>query len=117
MAKLNIKLKKPTASTFRGWAFVLIAGTVLAVIAVIDRGGLTELRSAATGSTGCVLEVAVAELNVRSGPDQDAGVVQKLVKGDRVDGLKVISGGFRQLAGGQWAFDQYLTPVTGSTCS
>lgn len=117
MAKLNIKIKKPSASTFKGWAFVLVAGVVLAVIAVIDRGGLGELRSGATGATGCVLEVAVADLNVRSGPSQDASVVQKLVKGDRIDGLKQVTGGFRELTGNKWAFDQYLTPVTGSICS
>lgn len=117
MAKLNIKLKKPSASTFKGWAFVLVAGAVLALLAVIDRGGLNELRSAATGSTGCVLEVAVAELNVRSGPNQDASVVQKLAKGDRIDGLKTVTAGFRELPGARWAFDQYMTPVTGSVCS
>ncbi len=41
MAKLNLpKIPKVNASTFKGWVFVLVAGTALAVLALIDSGGL-----------------------------------------------------------------------------
>jgi uncharacterized protein YgiM (DUF1202 family) len=117
MAKLNIKLKKPTASTFRGWSFVLIAGLVLAIIAVIDRGGLQAVVPSSTGSTGCTVQVTVPELNVRTGPSQTSSQVQTLTQGTTVDGTRTVTDGFRQLKDGNWVFDQYVTPTPGSTCS
>jgi hypothetical protein len=63
----RITVPKLEASTFKGWTFVLVAGVVLALLAIIDRGGLNEI-SAANGSTGCELEVVADELNVRNGP-------------------------------------------------
>jgi hypothetical protein len=107
------KLEK---STFKGWAFVVFAGVVLTIIAMLDRGGLEQVQGA-DGSTGCELEVTVEELNVRSGPSQQAQLVETLVRGDRVDGTRVVTDGFRELEGGRWAVDQYLTPLPGTTCS
>lgn len=118
MAKLNLKMiKAPSASTFKGWAFVLVAGALLAIIAVIDRGGLAELRTIADGSTGCQLEVAVPELNIRTGPNQGAGVVQTLTRGEKLDGTRIITDGFRELEDGRWAWNQYLTPMPGTNCA
>ena len=116
MAKLNIKFKKPTASTFRSWFFVLVAGGVLALVAVIDRGGLAELRAAADGSTGCQMEVSVEELNVRTNPSQTAAPVQTLTRGTKIDATRNVVDGFRELEGGRWAFNQYLTPLPNTNC-
>jgi uncharacterized protein YgiM (DUF1202 family) len=117
MANLKMKIKRPTASTFKGWTFVVVAGLLLAAIAVIDRGGLSSLSGAADGSTGCVLSVSVPELNVRSAASQDSSVVQTLAAGEKVDGTRVLQSGFRQLKDGYWAWDQYMTPLTGTNCA
>lgn len=118
MVKLSsIKVTKPTASTFRGWAFVLVAGAVLATLALIDSGDLTAPAApVADGSTGCQLTVAADELRVRSGPSAEAGQVRMLIRGDTVDATRVVTDGFRELEGGSWAADQFLTPVPGSFC-
>lgn len=117
MAKLNIKITKPTASTFKSWFFVLVAGGVLALIAVIDRGGLAELRAAAAdGSTGCQMEVTVEELNVRASPGQSAQLVQAIPRGTKIDATRNVVDGFRELEGGRWAFNQYLTPLPNTNC-
>ncbi|MEJ3656113.1 hypothetical protein WEH80_24415 [Actinomycetes bacterium KLBMP 9759] len=118
MAKLTFpSITMPTASTFKGWAFVLVAGLVLALLAVIDRGGLDEPRSAADGSTGCQLEVAVPELNIRSAPANNAPVVDTLRTGEKIDGSRTITDGFRELENGRWAWNAYLTPLPGTNCA
>jgi hypothetical protein len=115
VAKINVP--KLEASTFKGWAFVLIAGVVLALVAIVDRGGLGEIRMLADGSTGCQLEVAANELNVRSAPNPDAEVVERLTRGDRVDGTRIVTDGFRELENARWAADQFLTPLPGTNCA
>lgn len=110
----KLSIKKPDASTYRGWAFVLVVGALLAVVALIDRGSLDELRD---GSTGCQLEVSAAELNVRSGPSEAAQLVEVLTRGDRVDGTRVVTDGFRELEAGRWAANQFLTPLVGTNCA
>lgn len=110
------KIPKIESSTFRGWTFVLVAGTVLALIAILDRGGLTD-AAAADGSTGCQLEVAADELNVRSGPSPEATLVETLRRGQQVDGTRVITDGFRELEDGRWASAQFLTPLPGTNCA
>ncbi|WP_246633069.1 SH3 domain-containing protein [Pseudonocardia nigra] len=102
------------SSTFKGWAFVFVAGTALALVALIDRGGLDAVN--ADGSTGCQLEVTAEQLNIRSGPGPDSPLVQTLTRGERVDGTPTVTDGFRELEDGQWAADQFLTPVPGSNC-
>ena len=107
-------IKKPDASTYSGWAFVLVVGALLALVALIDRGGLDELRD---GATGCQLEVSADELDVRSGPSRDAPLVEVLTKGKRVDGTRVVTDGFRELGSGRWAANQSLTPLVGTNCA
>ncbi|WP_214407157.1 SH3 domain-containing protein [Pseudonocardia lacus] len=115
MAKLTIPQLK--SSSFKGWAFVLVAGCVLTVLALFDRGGTGALLpNQADGSTGCTLTVTTEELNVRSGPSQNAELLGSLRQGEQVDGMPVVTDGFRQLEGDRWASDQYLTPVAGTVC-
>jgi hypothetical protein len=116
MAKLNLpKVPKVSASTFKGWAFVVIAGTVLAVLALVDSGGLRSGEG--DGSTGCVVEVTTESLNMRSGPSQNAELLGALTQGTKVDATTIVTDGFRQLEDNRWASDQFLTPVPGYTCS
>src|ERR1700754_350043 len=86
----RFKIPKLEKSTFRGWTFVLVVGVLLAFVAIIDRGGLNDQSAAADGSTGCQLEVSADQLNVRAAPDQDSALLQTLVRGDRVDGTRVV---------------------------
>jgi|tagenome__1003787_1003787.scaffolds.fasta_scaffold19801001_2 hypothetical protein len=115
----QIKIPKLKGSSFRGWTFVLVAGVVLTVLALLDRGGAADLipgRSTADGSTGCIMQVMTDELNVRSGPSQTADLKGTLHLGDRVDATTVVTDGFRQLEGDQWASNQFLTPAAGTNC-
>lgn len=113
----RFKIPKLEKSTFRGWTFVLIVGVALAFVAIIDRGGLSEQSTNADGSTGCQLEVAADQLNVRAAPDPNSALLQTLVRGARVDGTRTVTNGFRELEGNQWAADQFLTPLPGTNCA
>ncbi|GAA1222750.1 hypothetical protein GCM10009608_68990 [Pseudonocardia alaniniphila] len=113
----RFKIPKLEKKTFRGWTFVLVVGVLLAFIAIIDRGGLNDQSAAADGSTGCQLEVAADQLNVRAAPDPDSALLQTLVRGDRVDGTRIVTNGFRELEGNQWAADQFLTPLPDTNCA
>lgn len=116
--KLREIIKKPDPATFKGWLFVVVFGGALALVAMIDRGGDAELQAyPADGSTGCQLEVTVAELNVQDAPVVNAELIRVLRRGAQVDGTRTIIDGFRELEGGQWATDRSLTPLLGSNCA
>ncbi|GAA0947718.1 SH3 domain-containing protein [Pseudonocardia zijingensis] len=112
----RITVPKLEASSFKGWTFVLIAGVVLALLAIIDRGGLSAI-TVSDGSTGCQLEVTTDQLNVRNGPSPGAALIETLPRGTRVDGTRVVTDGFRQLEEGRWAASQFLTPLPGTNCA
>jgi hypothetical protein len=54
---------------------------------------------------------------VRAAPEQDSALLQTLVRGDRVDGTRIVTNGFRELEGNQWAADQFLTPLPDTNCA
>jgi hypothetical protein len=110
----RIRLRK--FKRLRDWVFVMVAGLVLAVLALIDRGGIEAGPAVAVGSTGCQLQVVTDQLNVRAGPSQNAEMLGVLTRGDQVDGTAVVTDGYRQLAAGRWALTQFLTPLPGSNC-
>jgi hypothetical protein len=115
----KIKIPKLNGSSFRGWTFVLVCGVLLTVLALFDRGGAADLlpgRSTADGSTGCIMQVTTEQLNVRAGPSQTAELLGALHQGDRIDATTVVTDGFRQLEGDQWASNQFLTPAAGTNC-
>ena len=98
----------------KGWAFVVVLGALLAVVALLDRGGLEV--SQADGSTGCQLEVTTDELNVRAGPSAESELFGTLPRGQVLDGTTTVTDGFRELEDGRWVADQFLTPVPGTDC-
>lgn len=108
-------IARPTSATYRGWSVVFLIGTVLAVLAMIDRGGVEDLTGS-EGSADCRLEVTVDELNVRAGSDVATELVQTLQRGDVVDGTRDVVDGFRRLEGDRWASDAFLEPVPDTTC-
>jgi hypothetical protein len=114
----KIGLPKVGPRRFRGWGFVLVAGVVLAVLAIIDGGGFDQTTAVTSdGSTGCRLEVSIDQLNVRAGPAQDAELLRTLNRGDVVDGTRIQANLYRQLEDGSWAVTEFLTPLPGSNCT
>ena len=109
-------LKKPWQ--IRGWGLVFVAGIVLTILAMLDAPDVSDTPAvrSADGSTGCQLRVSAAELRVRSAPSTDADQVEVLSEGAVVDGTPTVTDGFRELEGGRWAADQYLTPVPNTDC-
>ena len=114
MAKTG--LRESAKKSLRGWGLVIVAGVLLTILAQFDGPG-TGTVPTATGSTGCQLRVAAAELRVRAGPSTASEQVDILPEGAVVDGTPVVTDGFRQLTGNRWAADQFLVPVAGTTCT
>jgi hypothetical protein len=110
----RVALKRPDPSSYRGWGFVFVAGIVLAVLALIDRGGLDERT--ADGSSGCRFEVVAEELDVRAAASSGAELVEILGRGEVVDGTRIVVDGFRELGRDRWAADRFLTPLPGTNC-
>ncbi|HEY0812658.1 MAG TPA: SH3 domain-containing protein [Pseudonocardia sp.] len=100
---------------FRGWPFVILIGLLLTFLSLIDRGGLSAVRSSATGAS-CTFTVDGDGVNVRNQATATSAQVQQLTKGTTVTATPTVSNGFRQLADGDWVLDNYLTPVSGTTC-
>lgn len=118
MARKFLTLKKPEPELYRGWTFVLILGGLLALLALIDRGGVTAVTGTpADGSAACQVQVITDNLNVRPGPGPDGAAVQVLARGETVYATRNVQAGYRELRPGAWALDQYLLPVAGSICS
>ncbi|MCW0214086.1 MAG: SH3 domain-containing protein [Pseudonocardia sp.] len=113
----RIKVPKLEASSFKGWMFVLLAGTLLAAIALFSGGGFSLTLGGATGVTGCTMKVLPQQLNVRSSPGTEFAPVETLTGGATVDAQRVVTNGFRQLTGtNRWALNESLAATPGSTC-
>ncbi len=123
----KVGLTSIKATSFSGWLFVLFAGFALAVVAIVDRGGLNDTTTTTTptapatatadGAGGCRLQVTIDGLKVRAGPSQDTELLRTLARGEVVDGTRVQTNLYRQLVDGSWASTEFLTPVPGSICT
>ena len=116
--KPKLTLKKAAKYSTKGWGAVLAGGILLTALALLDApGGTTATATARSdGSTGCQLQVTIAELNVRSGPSNNTDPLGTLTQGTVVDGTTEIVDGFRRLEGDRWAANEYLVPVAGTAC-
>lgn len=96
---------------------VIVIGllVVTSTLVIVD---LNRTPSAATPRADgkCQFEVK-DELNVRSGPAADQSVAGKFQKGAKITGTPTVQNGFRQLADGKWASNEFLAPVQGSECN
>jgi uncharacterized protein YgiM (DUF1202 family) len=101
---------------FRSWPIVIIIGLFLAVLSMIDRGGLGEATAVVQGKA-CSFTVNADAVNVRTGATAASPSVQKLERGQTVVATKTVDNGFRQMADGTWVLDNLLTPVPGSACT
>lgn len=68
------------------------------------------------GSSVCRVSVDADVLNVRSGPGTGSAVVGKLRQDAESDATTVVENGFRKLAEGRWASDDFLQPADGADC-
>jgi uncharacterized protein YgiM (DUF1202 family) len=100
---------------FRSWAFVIVIGLLLALISIIDRGGVAAVGSAVGGVT-CGFTVNGDTVNVHTEATASSPSVQQLAKGQAVTGTTTVTNGYRQLENGTWVLESYLTPVPGNTC-
>lgn len=98
----------------KSWAFVVLLGVLLTVLALLDRGSVDVAR--ADGSTGCQLEVTTDQLNVRAGPAAGAEPLDTVTRGQLLDGTTTVVDGFRELEDGRYVADEFLTPVPGTDC-
>jgi hypothetical protein len=101
---------------FRSWPLVIVIGLILAILSLIDRGGLGDTTTVVAGQA-CSFTVIGTDVNVRTGASAASPAVQKLNQGDTVAGTKTVTNGFRQMVGGAWVLDGLLTPVPGSVCT
>jgi hypothetical protein len=115
----RLTVRKPDSSIYRSWIFVIVLGSILAVLSLLSAGDLEGTSvPEADGSTGCVMLVQVTEdeLNLREGPSLESPRVGALPNGARVDATTTVENGYRQLEDGSWAAVEYLVPEPGSTC-
>ncbi|HWC83987.1 MAG TPA: SH3 domain-containing protein [Pseudonocardiaceae bacterium] len=92
---------------------VILGLLVVVVIIFVARGGKNS--SAQGGSSGqCQVQVVADVLNVRSSPDGNASVVQKLSSGTTVGASSTVQAGYRELSDGHWAATQFLKNVSGN---
>ncbi|MBA2308165.1 MAG: SH3 domain-containing protein [Pseudonocardiales bacterium] len=114
MARLT--LKKPDAKFYRGWGFVALLTIALTIAVFASRGGFETVGSGQSDPSGCRMEATGDGLNVRAQPNINAPVVETLRRGDLRPAEKIVENGFRKLAEGRWASEQFLSPLPGSTC-
>jgi len=100
---------------FRSWPIVIVIGLFLALLSIVDRGGLDAVPSA-VNAAACSFTVNADEVNVRTQATASSPSVEKLSRGQSVEGTKTVTNGFRQLLVGTWVLDGYLTPVPGDPC-
>jgi hypothetical protein len=115
----RLTIRKPDSSIYRSWFFVIVLGSILAVLSLLERGSLEgAFVPDADGSTGCVMVVQVTEdeLNLREGPSLNSPRVGALPNGARVDATTTVENGYRQLEDGTWGAAEYLVPEAGSAC-
>jgi hypothetical protein len=101
---------------FRSWPLVIVIGLLLALLSILDRGGLGEATAVVQGRA-CEFTVNGDAVNVRTGATAASPSVQKLARGQTIVATKTVTSGFRQMADGTWVLDDLLTPVPGSVCT
>ena len=96
------------------WALVAIAVVTLAIIS--GRAPDVDTSGGAAGDPQrCAVTVTADVLNVRAGPGTGHATVDRLARNAVVDAQRETSGGFRKLADGRWAAEEFVRPSAGCT--
>jgi hypothetical protein len=94
------------------WSLVAIAIVALAVIS----GRAPDVGSSGSNDPQrCTVKVTADVLNVRAGPGAEFPTVDRLTRNAVVDAQRETSGGFRKLAEGRWAAEEFVKPSAGCT--
>lgn len=97
----------------------IVAGVVVVGVVVLNAERDSTHRDSAQrneSSPRCEVSVTADVLNVRSGPDAAAPVIDQLGAGEVAAADGAIRNGFRQMGEGRWASAQFLTKTPGSDC-
>ncbi len=111
----RFKVQMPSRKFYGGWGFVALLGLVITVAVFVSQGGVQNVE-AGLNEGGCTVQVNAADVNVRTEPSTTAPVVTVLNQGDIRTASLTVQNGFRALDTNQWAYNAYLTPVSGSNC-
>ncbi|WP_028662094.1 SH3 domain-containing protein [Saccharomonospora saliphila] len=77
----------------------------------------SEAESGGSGdAAGCRVTVTADVLNVRAGPGTGHDIVGKYTEDAETDATTEVREGFRRIAEGRWAADEFLTPTDGADC-
>jgi hypothetical protein len=93
---------------------VVLGLLVLVVAIVVLRDGKSGSAQPVANGRPCLVQVSADVLNVRSGPDSNASVVEKLANGATVAATTTVRGGYRELAANHWAATQFLKTFSGN---
>ena len=102
---------------FRSWPLVIVIGLILAVLSIIDRGGLGEATSGRGRATACTFTVNGEGSTCAPAPRRRPRRCRSSRQGETVVATTTVTNGFRQMVGGTWVLDGLLTPVPDSLCT
>ncbi|MBB3662016.1 MULTISPECIES: SH3 domain-containing protein [Prauserella salsuginis group] len=95
---------------------ILVALIAVIVLYAMTGGELSSEAEGSDGDGGCSMTVEADALNVRSGPSTGDEIVDKLEQDAETDATTEVRDGFRKLADGEWAADDFLEPADGASC-
>lgn len=101
---------KPDRDFYKGWRFVGLCAVALTIAVFISRGGWSTVQSGLADSNDCRVQVSASEVRVRAAPDPNAAIVDLLRKDQVSAAQREVQAGFRKLAEGRWAWEQFLIP-------
>ncbi|GAA1207983.1 SH3 domain-containing protein [Prauserella alba] len=95
---------------------IFVALIAVIVLYAVTGGELSSEAEGSNGGDGCTMTVDADVLNVRSGPSTGDEVVGSLEQDAETDATTEVRDGFRKLADGEWAAEDFLEPVDGASC-
>ncbi|GAA5150291.1 hypothetical protein GCM10023321_15360 [Pseudonocardia eucalypti] len=108
-----VKINLPKMPKAKSWPFAAGVSLILGVMVLIDKGAVSSTSGL---SAPCRVEVT-AEVNIRDSPEASGRNIGTLHRGDVRGTQPTVRNGYRDLGNGEWALDQFLRPLPGSTCT
>ncbi|KAA2264595.1 SH3 domain-containing protein [Solihabitans fulvus] len=97
---------------------LVVVGVLVAAAALwyANSGKRFELPSTVANTTQCKVTVTADILNIRSGPADDQPIVATMLRDTVTPAQKTVQNGYRMLADGRWAHQDFLSPTSDSNC-